>query len=128
MKTKELLNDFYTVTNLTANSEDNVVLAEIALNPEHPIFKGHFEIMPVVPGVCQLQIIKELLEKTLSLSLQTTKGDNIKFTGMIVPANHPSVAVEINYKQNETILNVDSKIYFENTIFTKSKTTYQINN
>jgi 3-hydroxyacyl-[acyl-carrier-protein] dehydratase len=127
MKTKELLNDFYTITSLT-NSDNHAIIATITLNPEHIIFKGHFEAMPVVPGVCQLQIIKELLEKTLTLTLQTTTGDNIKFTGMIVPTNHSSVIVEINYKQNENNLIVDSKIYHESTIFTKSKTTYQIIN
>lgn len=127
MATKELLNDFYKIITLDS-SNINTIKSEIELNPAHTIFKGHFETMPVVPGVCQLQIIKELLEKTLSLSLQTTKGDNIKFTGMIVPTNHPYVLVEINYKQIENNLIVDSKIFHESTIFTKSKTTYQIFN
>jgi 3-hydroxyacyl-[acyl-carrier-protein] dehydratase len=127
MATKELLNDFYKIITLDS-SNINTIKSEIELNPAHTIFKGHFETMPVVPGVCQLQIIKELLEKTLSLSLQTTKGDNIKFTGMIIPRNHPSVLVEINYKQIENNLIVDSKIFHESTIFTKSKTTYQIFN
>lgn len=125
MATKELLNDFYKIIALDS-SNTNSIKSEIELNPAHTIFKGHFETMPVVPGVCQLQIVKEIIEKVYAQKLQLIKGDNIKFTGMIVPTNHPKVSIEINIKEENNLLNVDSKLYHENTTFTKSKSSYKI--
>lgn len=124
-KTSFLLGDFYTITSLKAGDEK--ITAEVKLNPAHPIFKGHFEQMPVVPGVCQTQMIKELLEEHLQKPLRLSQGDNIKFMGMIIPASHPDVQIEITYKPNENKYQADAKLFFENTTFTKFKGSF-INN
>lgn len=122
MSNNFLLNDFYTVENI--QHEENKISATVVLNQDHSIFKGHFEQMPVVPGVCQTQIIKELLQNEIQKEVTLTKGDNIKFTGMIVPTQHPKVNVEITYKQEDNQYIVDAKLFFENTIFTKFKGTF----
>jgi 3-hydroxyacyl-[acyl-carrier-protein] dehydratase len=118
-----LLNDFYTVTSIQ-KPEEKKVLANIKLNAAHDIFKGHFEQMPIVPGVCQTQIIKELLQEEVKQNLVLTKGDNIKFTGMIIPGDHPVVCVELSYKKEENNYMVEAKLFYENTIFTKFKGTF----
>ena len=84
--------------------------------------------MPVVPGVCQLQIIKDILEEVSGTSLMMTNGDNIKFTGMILPDKNPNVNLEITYTKNETGFAVDAKLFFEETTFTKHKGKYKILN
>ncbi len=117
---------FYTVNELSAT--DNSIKASITLNADHDVYKGHFPQMPVVPGVCQMQIIKELLEQTTTTKTIMVSGDNIKFTGMILPDKHPTVHVEINYSKNETGFVVDAKLFFQETIFTKQKSKYQIIN
>lgn len=121
-----LKNTFYTVNELSAT--DNSIKASITLNADHDVYKGHFPQMPVVPGVCQMQIIKELLEQTTTTKTIMVSGDNIKFTGMILPDKHPTVHVEINYSKNETGFVVDAKLFFQETIFTKQKSKYQIIN
>ena len=114
-----LINDFYTVE--STQTEDNKITATILLNQQHAIFKGHFEQMPVVPGVCQTQMIKELLQQTTHKNLSLAKGDNIKFTGMIVPTQHPKIQLEINYKSLENSYQTEAKLFSENTTFTKFK-------
>lgn len=114
-----LLNDFYTV--ISSSNEEQVVHSIIRLNPGHAIFKGHFEQMPVVPGVCQTQIIKELLQESLSKDFQLIKGDNIKFMGTIIPTQNPQVEVEISYKLLDNKCVADAKLYHESTTFTKFK-------
>lgn len=118
-----LLNDFYTIESIEKKSP-NILLASIDLNESHPIFKGHFEQMPVVPGVCQTQIIKEILQQELNKDLTLIKGDNIKFTGMIIPTQNSKINLELTYKEIENQYVVDAKLFFENTIFTKFKATF----
>ena len=114
-----LLNDFYTIDSCVLSQ--SMMSATISLNVQHAIFRGHFEQMPVVPGVCQTQIIKEILQEELKSNLTLSKGNNIKFMGMIVPEQHPKVSVEIIYKLENSQYHVESKLFFENTIFTKFK-------
>ena len=118
-----LLNDFYTITSFQ-KKENNALSVQIKLNESHPIFKGHFEQMPIVPGVCQTQIIKEILQQELNKNLNLTKGDNIKFTGMIIPAQNSNINVEVTYKEVEDQVVVDAKLFFESIIFTKFKGTF----
>lgn len=121
-----LLNDFYTVTSIE-KPEENKLLANIQLNAAHVVFKGHFEQMPVVPGVCQTQIIKELLQEVLNKNLVLTNGNNIKFTGMIIPTQNSKINVELTYTEIENKYVVEAKLFFENTIFTKFKGTFTQN-
>jgi 3-hydroxyacyl-[acyl-carrier-protein] dehydratase len=115
-----LLNDFYTIENQTFLS-DGKITATILFNANHPIFKGHFEQMPVVPGVCQTQLIKEILQEEINKNFVLSKGTNIKFTGMIVPKEHPKVFVEITHKSENDVYKVDAKLFFDTLIFTKFK-------
>lgn len=120
-----LLNEFYTIK--STERAETMSVTTIQLNCKHEIFKGHFKEMPIVPGVCQTQIIKELLQLEVNDSLILTKGDNIKFTGMIIPSEHPIINIEISYKKEENNYNVDAKLFFENIIFTKFKATFAKN-
>jgi len=115
-----LLNDFYTIENQTLLA-DGKISATILFNANHPIFKGHFEQMPVVPGVCQTQLIKEIFQEEIKKDLVLSKGINIKFTGMIVPQEHPKVFVEITYKSENEIYSIDAKLFFDTIVFTKFK-------
>lgn len=123
MTTTFLLNDFYTIKS-TQLLENNKIIAEIVLNNEHPIFKGHFEQMPVVPGVCQTQIIKEILQLHLKKDLLLHKGDNIKFLAMIIPVQIENIMIELNFKNESENYQVDAKLFSESTIFTKFKGTF----
>lgn len=120
-----LLNDFYTLQAQTATGND-AFLAKVQLNAAHPVFKGHFEQMPVVPGVFQTQLVKELLQEQVKENLQLVAGDNIKFMSMIVPGNHPQVEVEISYRKNENKYMAEARLYWENTTFTKFKGTFSV--
>ncbi len=118
-----LLNDFYTI-DVLEKTEDTKIVATISLNVTHSVFKGHFEQMPVVPGVFQTQVIKELLQQHIQRNLQLLTGDNIKFMGMILPDKHPKVQLEISYRNDENKYITEAKLFYENTTFTKFKGTF----
>lgn len=119
-----LLNDFYAVSD-KVKTGDLSFSCRIRFNAEHAVFRGHFEQMPVVPGVCQVQLIMELLQEELGMNLRLQKGDNIKFTGMIVPTQHPEVLAELSYRKEGEIITADAKIYHENITFTKFKGSFK---
>lgn len=114
-----LRNDFYTVKEKA--SSDNKITAVIELNASHKIYEGHFPGQPIVPGVCQLQILKEFLEEATGKTLRAGNGDNIKFTGMIIPDKNPLVNIEITYGDKDGMVAVDAKLFSGETIFTKYK-------
>ena len=57
----------------------------IKLDPEHFIYKAHFPGEPITPGVCIMQIAKELLEVAVSEDLTLSCVKNIKFLRIISP-------------------------------------------
>lgn len=114
-----LKGDFYKVKEKSA--AENKVSAVIELNIAHEIYKGHFPQQPIVPGVLQIQILKELLEELVGKKLQMSDGDNIKFTGMIIPEKSPVINIELSYQDKENELVVDARMFFGETVFTKYK-------
>ncbi len=122
-----LKNDFYTVKE-TASPLENSVKGLIELNAAHIIYKDHFPEMPVVPGVLQIQIIKELLEDHLNKKLQMVNGDNIKFMGMIIPTQNTLINFELNYTSQNAKILCEARLFCETSVFTKFKGEYKILN
>jgi len=77
---------------------DDAISAMLDINKDCEIFKGHFPGHPVVPGACMLQIVKEVLEESLEVSLRLKKADHLKFISMIDPGNTLTVLLDITYK------------------------------
>ncbi len=79
----------YTILNFSCEKES--INAEIKFDSSHNIFKGHFPGNPIVPGVIQVQIIKDLLEKGNRQRVITYKSKNIKFLNFISPLKNKKV-------------------------------------
>jgi len=118
-----LLTNFYTTSNL--QSGEGSITATIAFNADHDIFKGHFPTIPVVPGVCMMQIVKEVLEQQLSQSLTLKQSSQIKFLMLITPKNNPSVDLKISYRINEEDTDVQAELFNSEKAFFKMKALYK---
>ena len=79
----KLIDSLYTIISDSAN--ESVHEYTIRLNPEHFIYKAHFPGEPITPGVCIMQIVRELMEKSTGLSLEIDYVKNIKFLRIITP-------------------------------------------
>jgi 3-hydroxyacyl-[acyl-carrier-protein] dehydratase len=119
-----LKGDFYTVKE--KQTSENKINAVIELNPAHEIYKGHFPQQPIVPGVCQMHIFKEFLEEATGKKLQAGNGDNIKFTGMIIPDQSPLVNLELSYQDKDGMIAAEAKLSSGEIIFTKYKGKFKI--
>lgn len=80
-----LNNDFYCIAETV--SSEALPIYRIRLNPEHYIFKAHFPGNPIVPGVCQVKIISELIENYLGRRVVLSGIKNIKYLSVIVPSD-----------------------------------------
>src|SRR6187551_1768247 len=102
-----LLDNFYTELSSTFSKENQLDFkCLIRLNAEHPVYKGHFPQIPIAPGVCLTQIIKEILMKKFQKELVMTSGDNIKFLAMINPKENPEQEINFTVKSAESLLDV----------------------
>ena len=89
----KLQNDFFRVKECcpTASGYDYT----ITLNAEHSIYQAHFPGNPITPGVCIIQIIKELSESFLNRSLFLKKLNNVKFLNVLNPLDNNEVTFSI---------------------------------
>ena len=101
---------------------DGVLLkTTITLNPAHDIFKGHFPEQPVVPGVCMMQMVKEVLESYADKKLRLVKADNVKFLSFIDPGQHGEVGLEIKINEANGQVKADAQLVNERVVFLKFK-------
>ena len=96
-----LLNKLYKIRSLHTNDEGSGIMAEIELDPGHPLFEGHFPGNPILPGVCTVQIIRELLEQSINQSIRMTKAGNIKYLGFVNPFIMPLLTFQLQLKPAE---------------------------
>ncbi|AUP79581.1 hotdog family protein [Flavivirga eckloniae] len=117
-----LLEGLYKVNNLEV--VDNSITANIFINKDHIIFKGHFPDNPVMPGVCMMQIIKEITENVVKKKLFTQSANNIKFMAIINPFNTPELELKLDISETDEGYKVKNTSKFEDTIALKSTTNF----
>ena len=104
---------------------DGKIDAVIELNKKHLIFKGHFPEYPLVPGVSQVLMVKEILNRCLNLNLQLISSKSIKFLAMITPNEIETLQLSISYKKEaDNSYKVNALLYGNETNFLKLKGNY----
>lgn len=80
-----LKNDLYTVLRRDTNAFAGIF--DVKLNSECFIYKAHFPGEPVTPGVCIVQMGKELLEELVGCQLDIVRVKNVKFLSVLSPTD-----------------------------------------
>ena len=113
-----LLDNFYKIEQQT--EIDSGFEYTISLNKEHAIYKAHFPGNPITPGVCIIQICKELMEQHTGESLFLQKIQNVKFLSIIDPTVKNTIKVSFLKISSETEgYKCSVLVYSETTQFTK---------
>ncbi len=94
-----LLNDFFTIEKMEATGME--LKAELVINPGHKIFEGHFPGQPVVPGVCMMEMVKEIIEQVLGKKTSLVKAQEMKFLAVIDPLRNNLISANIKYTTGE---------------------------
>jgi 3-hydroxyacyl-[acyl-carrier-protein] dehydratase len=118
-----LLNDFYTI--VQKDSAPGVLKAKIAINKKHRILEGHFPGLPVVPGVCMLQIVREIMEVKTGKELKIIAADNMKFLSVINPEQNNEVDAIVNFIEESGKFSINATLFAGTITFFKLKATLQ---
>lgn len=97
-----LINEFFSIQN-RIQEEDNLTFS-VKMHKEHKVYDGHFPGMPVAPGVCLAQMVKEICETELGFDLKMLETRNMKFMAVLNPFE-------------DDLVNVDLKMKYENDIY-----------
>jgi 3-hydroxyacyl-[acyl-carrier-protein] dehydratase len=119
-----LLKDFYQI--LSLEKKEPHYEAVILVNEKHDVFNGHFPGNPIMPGVCMMQIIKELTEQITGNSLLMQSLSNVKFMALINPDATPELRLELDITITEDdLIKVKNTAYFNDTTALKLNSVYK---
>ena len=120
-----VLKDFYKVISEEKTTDSKYVIT-ILVNEKHDVFKGHFPGNPIMPGVCMIQIIKELTEKITESTLMIQTLSNVKFMALINPEATPELRLELDIVTTEDdLVKVKNTTYFNDTVALKLSNVYK---
>jgi len=103
-------------------TDGNTSKTTITLNADHQIFEGHFPGQPVVPGVCMMQMVKEVLENIVGTKTKLLKAGDMKFLAILNPQVNSTADMQVTYTTTDDgTLKVDAVIQHEASTFFKFK-------
>ena len=105
-----LQDNFFYINNLEITGFD--IKAELMFNASHKIFEGHFPGQPVVPGVCMMQMVKEIMEQVAQKKTDLVKAHEMKFVAIIDPQRNNIINAALKY-----VLEADGNINVVATFF-----------
>ncbi|MDH1881729.1 3-hydroxyacyl-ACP dehydratase [Empedobacter falsenii] len=120
-----LIPNLYTIKN-TEKIDENNFKVQIELNPNHQVFEGHFPNNPITPGVCMMQIIKEVTEGFVLKDLFLSKVSNVKFMATINPFINPILDLSLNVVCENNEVKVKNSSFFETTNALKFSAIYKV--
>ena len=124
---RKFQNDLYIIKRAERDENGNKITIQVELNPSNEIFKGHFPGNPILPGVCTIQILKELLMDQTGENLILAKAATIKYLSFINPDVNNKVNFDIELKKIENgQLFCNASVYFESVVFCSFKGEFRV--
>ncbi|MFV0148299.1 3-hydroxyacyl-ACP dehydratase [Empedobacter falsenii] len=120
-----LIPNLYTIKN-SEKIDDVNFKVQIELNSNHEVFEGHFPNNPITPGVCMMQIIKEITEGFVAKNLFLSKVSNVKFMATINPFVNPILELNLNVVCENDEVKVKNTSFFEATNALKFSAIYKV--
>lgn len=69
----------------------------ISLDSKHDIFNGHFPGNPILPGVCQVEIVREVAETICGSKLMLVQASLVKYLSLINPVSEPVLQLQLKF-------------------------------
>jgi 3-hydroxymyristoyl/3-hydroxydecanoyl-(acyl carrier protein) dehydratase len=99
---------------LTAKLDnENAVVAQVTTDAGSPWFAGHFPGEPILPGIAQLNMVTECIERVLHKKLVLQNLARVKFKQLIRPGDVLDIRAVAGKKENNytfTIQHNDNEV------------------
>jgi 3-hydroxyacyl-[acyl-carrier-protein] dehydratase len=92
----KLKDSFFEIINTSLKKDNNEVDFVIELKSSHSIYSAHFPENPITPGVCIIQITKELVEECLKTDFKIQKVEKVKYSNVINPLVNSKIIFSIS--------------------------------
>lgn len=89
----------YRIENIEHNG--GRVLARIVLDPESDIFKGHFPGQPILPGVCSVQMLGEIMSAVSGKEVFINEVNSCKYLKTVDPLHEQELNIDMEYSYSE---------------------------
>lgn len=120
-----LLEDrFYHLDN--SSLTEGHALFSISLLPDCDVYRGHFPGNPVCPGVCEMELLKELVSKAIGSPLTINHIKRCRLTAVASPAVCPKLTVEAQISVSGKVCSVVATITDSNRQYMDFKGEMQI--
>jgi len=119
-----LIKELYSIQSFTKT--DGSVEASVKLNKDHEVFKGHFPGNPIMPGVCSIQLVKELTEKALNKALFLSVVSNVKFMAIINPNENETIRLTLDISEVDDLIKVKNAVFTDDTLALKLSATFKV--
>lgn len=91
----QLKNNLYTIVGKQVDESRSSARYELELIPSSVIYQAHFPGEPITPGVCIVQMGKELVEDVLQKHFDIRQVKNVKFLSVLSPRESTAVSFAI---------------------------------
>ncbi len=123
-----LIESLYFITSKEVNLVEKKATLGVRLSASHPIFEGHFPDMPILPGVCQVQMCSEILAHILEQKIALSEANSIKFLSFINPNETDSFNLELSWDNIESKISLTAIIKSAEKTCLKMKANYSLLN
>ena len=103
-----LIENYYKVNDIIAGTEKTLFI--ISLNPDCEVYEGHFPGIPISPGACNIQMIKECAESIAGKHLFMNNLQHCRLTTLITPLVYPQVEVTIFMEKKADVYKLKATI------------------
>lgn len=107
----------YNITEFKKNEDG--FNASVHFNSSHFIYKAHFPDNPVTPGVCIIQIAKELLEYHYGCTYVMNRASNVKYINIIDPRYDSDVVYGVKCSRIGKLVKATIVVSTSDKIFVK---------
>ena len=103
------------------HQRDQEISADIQVEKDHTIYRGHFPDFALTPGVVQMEMIRQVLGKAFEKEFRLKGSKSIKYPSMYRPSEKPEIQATLHYKQEGPLVKVDARLHAGDEVFMKFK-------
>ncbi len=113
---------FYTSKEI--RKTESGIEAELAFDPGHELYSGHFPENPITPGVCLIQALNDVVAAQFE-GKQIKEIRKCKFTAIHNPNEVPEVIATLKVVESDEELRVSGDISDSSQTFVKYQATFK---